>query len=473
MNLFIDRREEMDFLDQRYQSKKAEFVVIYGRRRVGKSELIKQFSKDKSSVYFLATRTTKYHHLKKFLAKISSFFGDYPPEINSWEECFDYFTKKLDKNKKIILIIDEFPYLIESNKEIPSLFQLFWDEYLKDKNVFLVLLGSSIGMMETEVLGKKSPLYGRRTGQIKLQPFKFKDVLKFYPKLPIEGVIGFYSVVGNIPLYLLEFNQNKSVLENIRDKILTKKELLNEEANFLLKEELRDPSTYQAILEAMATSTKATEIAQKAHLELHNLDRYLKILLKLDLIYKEFPVTVKKLKSKKTYYDIKDNFLDFWYKFCFPNSSLIEENPDFLVKRIIKPNLNTYIGKKFEKIGKEFLWELNRKERLPFIFTKIGRQWGKIPGAAKNKNQFEIDFCAINEKTKEILFCECKWKNKVNARKVIKELAGKVEYVQWYNKERREIYAVFAKSFNKKIKKWQGKQVCCFDLKDLKKVFRK
>jgi AAA+ ATPase superfamily predicted ATPase len=465
MNLFINREEELDFLNQRYQSKKAEFIVVYGRRRVGKSELIKQFSKGKPSIYFLATRTTKYHHLKKFLAKTSSFFEEYPPEVDTWEECFDYIAKKI-KKKKIVLVIDEFPYLIESNKEIPSLFQLFWDEYLKEKKIFLILSGSSIAMMEEEVLSKKSPLYGRRTGQIRLLPFKFRDVLKFYPKSSIENVVEFYSVVGSIPMYLLEFDQDKDVFSNIREKILAKKELLNEEVDFLLKEELRDPATYQAILEAIAVSTKTTEIAQKAHLELHNLDKYLKVLMKLDLIYKEAPVTIKKPKSRKVYYYIKDNFLDFWYGFCFPNSSLMEENPNLLAEKIIKPNLNKYVGRKFEKIGKEFLWELNRKDKLPFVFTKIGRQWGKMPGVSKDRNQYEIDLVALNEKTKEILFGECKWQEKVNPQKVLFELKKKAGYVDWNLGKRKEYYFIFAKSFTKKIK-----EACCFDLKELEKQF--
>ena len=466
MSLFIDRKNEMDFLNGRYRSEKSEFIVIYGRRRVGKSELVKQFLGDKQGIYFLATRTTKHNHLKKFLDKLSSFFGEYAPAINSWEECFDYFARKLDTKKKTVLVIDEFPYLIESNKEIPSLFQLFWDEYLKEKNVFLILLGSSIGMMETEVLGKKSPLYGRRTGQINLMPFKFSDVLEFYPSLQIEKAVEFYSVVGNIPLYILEFDQNRSVLENIKDKILSKKELLNEEAEFLLKEELRDPATYQAILEAMATSATATEIAQKAHLELHNMDKYLKVLMKLDLIYKETPIVEKKPKSRKTYYYIKDNFLDFWYRFCFPNSSLIEENPDFLLHNIIKPNLNSYIGRKFEKVCKEILWELNRKEKLPFVFTQIGRQWGRLPNEPSGKNQYEIDICAFNEKAKEILFGECKWKEKVDANLLMQELKEKSKSVVWNNDKRKEYYCIIAKSFKKK---WVDKNVLLLTIKDIQR----
>ena len=474
MNLFIDRDEELNFLNQHYAQTKAQFIVIYGRRRVGKSELVKQFIKDKEAIYFLPTKTTAPHHLQRFLEKIAFYFKEYTPQINSWEDGFKYFRQKIDSPQKLVLVIDEFPYLLEANPEIPSLFQLFWDEYLKDKNIFLILLGSSISMMEAEVLSQKSPLYGRRTGQIRLLPFHFKDAALFYPSLSIEKVIEFYAVVGNIPLYLLEFDQDKSLIQNIQDKILAQKELLYEETHFLLKEELRDPATYQAILEAIAFNTTATEIAHKAQVELHNLDKYLKVLLKLDLIYKETPVTIEKPKSRKVNYYLKDNFFCFWYRFCFPNQSLLEENPSLLLNQIIQPQLNSYTGRKFEQVCKEYLWHQNRAGKAPFSFTKLGREWGKIPKAADDKNQYEIDLCAINPKNKEILFGECKWQNEVDPVALLRLLQNKAAAVGWNKGQRKEYFILFAKSFRDKSKVNKEATNCSLiDLQELEEWSRK
>lgn len=471
MNLFIDRKEELQFLQERHASKKAEFIVIYGRRRVGKSELVKQLIKEKKGIYFLPTRTTTYHQLAQLLEQVSSYLGEYPPAISSWREGLKYIAQKLGQKEKSVLIIDEFPYLIEANGEIPSLFQFFWDEYLQKKNVLLILLGSSVGMMETEVLGTKSPLYGRRTAQIKLSPFKFKDARQFYPSLSLEKAIEFYCVAGNIPLYLLEFDERKTILENIAAKILPKKELLHEEAFFLLKEELRDPSTYQAILEAIAQETTATDIAKKAYLDLHNIDKYLKVLGRLDLIFKETPTTVAKPKSRKVYYYLKDNFLDFWYHFCFPHASLLEENPALLLEQTIKPQLPAFIGKKFEIICREWLWELQRKRQAPFLFTAVGREWGKIQGAIPGENQYEIDICAIQPKTKEILFGECKWQEKVDASEVLHQLQRKAAYVPWNIGKRKDYYIIFAKSFKSREKSPAG-NVLLVDLAEMEKIYR-
>ena len=475
MDLFIDRDEELNFLNQHYAQTKAQFIVIYGRRRVGKSELVKQFIKDKEAIYFLPTKTTAPHHLQRFLEKIAFHFKNYTPQITSWEDGFKYFLQRIDSQERLVLVIDEFPYLIEANPEIPSLFQLFWDEYLKDRNLFLIILGSSVSMMETEVLGQKSPLYGRRTGQIRLLPFKFKDAALFYPSLPIEKIIELYAVVGNIPMYLLEFDPHKSLIQNIQDKILAQKELLYEETNFLLKEELRNPATYQAILEAIAGSTTATEIANKAQVELHNLDKYLKVLLRLDLIYKETPVTIEKPKSRKVNYFLKDNFFCFWYRFCFPNISLLEENPGVLLNQIIQPQLNSYIGKKFEQVCKEYLWQQNQDGKRSFLFTKLGREWGKIPGAADHQNQYEIDLCAINPKNKEILFGECKWQKEVDPVAQLHLLRDKVAAVGWNKGQRKEHFILFAKSFRDKNKVNIKTTDDCslIDLQDLENWIRK
>ena len=456
----------MEFLEEAYADEsEPQFLVIYGRRRVGKTELMKKFIEGKPHIYFLADERGDKSNLKEIQKLFSYYLEDNlfaKAEISDWAELFGEAVKRKG-NEKLIIAIDEFPYLLKSNKGMASIFQKIWDEILPKKNVFLILTGSSISMMEKNVLGAKSPLYGRRTGQWRLKPLKLKHLHCFLPKYSLEDLIKTYAITDGIPQYLKKINPSLSFDENLKANVLKSGKFLHEETEILLREELREPSNYFNILKAISFGrNRFGEIASLTELDKSMVSKYLENLIKIHVIKKEFPATQKK-ETRNAHYIFCDNYFNFWFRFVYPNKSLIEEGRQKFLLTQISSDLNQYFSTIFEKTGQEALIETNKKQSPPFTFTKIGRWWHKDK---------EIDIVALNEKTKKILFCECKWKKNVNAEKILADLKEKSQFVQWNNEKRKEHFAVFAKSFKKKTKP-KEKNVHLFDLNDLEKAFRK
>lgn len=449
---FVDRRRELEFLEKSYTEKESSLIIIYGRRRVGKTELIKNFIINKPHVYFLADNRGDYQNLKEMQRFMGEFLQDSlfrKADIREWTELFDEFSKKI--KSKVVIVVDEFPYLITSNKAMPSLFQKIWDTNLSSKRACLILLGSSIGMMETAVLGYKSPLYGRRTGQWKVLPFRFKFLHKFFPSYSTEDLIKVFSVTDGIPAYILTMNPNISFSANLTENVFNSGSFLYQEAEILLRQELREQANYFNISRAIAAGkTKYGEIATFTGLDKTLISKYLSTLILLHVVKKDFPVTQKK-ETRNARYVFEDNYYNFWFRFVYPNKTLIEGGKIKELMDFIKPDINMYFSLIFEKVCKELLFD-----RSPIIFNKIGRWWHK---------EKEIDVIALNEKTKDILFAECKWKDKVNAERVLAKLKEKSKHVSWFNNARKEHFAVFGKSFFR-----ESEDCSCFDLKDLKKM---
>lgn len=437
---FIDRKDELKSLNDFYERKGSQFIVIYGRRRVGKTELIKEFVKNREHIYFLADDRKDEFNIRELQLKMAELLNDTlfaKAEIKDWVELFKEFSKR--NKKKIILAIDEFPYLIKANKSIPSVFQKIWDEILSKTSIYLILCGSSISMMEKEVLMKESPLYGRRTGQWLIEPIKFRYLHEFFPKYSMLDLIEAYSVLDGIPLYLLKFDSDDNVSKNIIARILKKGEFLYQEAEFLLKEELREPGNYFMILKAISFGkTKSGEIVDYTGLDKTLVSKYLDTLFKLHIVKKIYPVTSRE-KIRDTRYVFEDNYFKFWLRFVYPNKSAIEEGKMVLNKQ----EFNQYVSFVFEEVCRQYV-----SEKLKY--GKAGSWWHK---------EQEIDIVATGEKT---LFAECKWKENVDGEKVLKELKEKSKLVKYKTAE----YFVFAKSFKKKTKEM-------VDLKDLEKLFKK
>lgn len=459
MFLFINRKEELSFLEERYSEKGFEFIVIYGRRRIGKTELIKNFIKNKPHIYFLCDKTGTQSNALRFRKEVASFMSE--PEIasESFRDIFSYILSKT-KNRPVI-VLDEFSYLVEKDDAIPSVFQSIADEILKGRNIMLIICGSSMSMME-KLLGRRNPLYGRKTGHMKIDFIRFKHFKDFFPRNSTEENIKTYAILGGVPFYMDKFDKNKAAIENAREQILSKKGRLYEEVDFLLKEELREPDVYKAILSAIASgSTKVVEIAAKSGIKASDMDRYLKVLIMLGIVKREIPATERK--SKRTLYVIDDNFFDFYTLFYEPHKSEIEIGEMKNLIENLNKNFNAYAGKKFEKlIRTDALLKL-----IPFSASRIGRWWGFYREGGVRK-ELEIDIVALNDNTKEILFAECKWQDNVDAKRILSELKEKEKHVQWHNESRKEHYAIFAKSFKEKIKE---PNLLLFDLKDLEKCF--
>ncbi len=444
MSEFMDRKKEMKEINELLDSKKFEFLILYGRRRVGKTELILHVTKERKRIYYLAIGE---RNLDRFYDVCVEQFSEISSLKKDYEVIFNYL-----KDKSAVVIIDEFQNLIKEDKNILHLFQSIVDVNLKNSKLKFILLGSSVSIINSKVLGYQSPLYGRRTASIKLKPISFFDLHEFFPQFSIEDLIDIYGFADGIPHYLIKIS--KPFWQWLEEEIKQEKTFLRDEVDFLMRYEFSDPSTYKLILEAIANGkNKINEIKDFVKLQRTDISPYLKNLIEVDLIKREVPIT-ENIKSRNGRYNLNDNFLKFWFKFVYPNASSIESG--LFDVNTIKKGYSEYLGRIFEDIARQYLIA-----KSPFQFNRIGRWWYQ---------DNEIDLIAINDVTKEILFTECKWQERADAEKIIKELSNKTEFVQWNNKKRREKYAIFAKSFSKRMNNFEGKKVFCYDLRDMAKV---
>jgi len=421
---------------------------MYGRRRVGKTRLLNEFKKrnNKKILYLIADLS------ENILDVLAKQIEDKFVRFSNWEDFYEF----LYKSEYEVTIIDEFQYLYNVNKAFPTQLQRWWEKF-KERSKKIILCGSTISTIYKIAVGYGSALYGRKTYDLKIEPLKFKYIKNFFLKYTTEDLVNVYSVLGGIPRYLEEFDPKLSFWENIKNYILLPNTFLYNEPNNIFFEEFKNPAPYFSILLAISQGyRKFSEISSYSRIHGNKLTKYLIILERLDLIEKEIPITENKIKSKFTLYKIKDNFFNFWFRFVYPNKSLIELEKIDKVLGLIKEEFNEYVGFVFEDICKELLLDLK-----PIDFTRVGKWWHKDK---------EIDIIALNDQTKEILFCECKWKDKVNAEKISKELLKKANYVNWYPSERKEYLAIFAKSFKKKINEYEGRKVYCYDLVDIERV---
>jgi AAA+ ATPase superfamily predicted ATPase len=465
---FVNRKEELEFLEREFMDTGLKVIILYGRRRVGKTELINQFCKDKPHIYFLADKRGTAINAREFAANSARYFNDITPEVRNFDDAFIYILKRTE-DRKLIVTIDEFAYLVEKDDSIPSVFQKIVDVHLKGANTYLILCGSSISMMEG-ILGYRSPLYGRRTGQWKVTPLRFKDSWSFLPRYSLEEFIEAFSVVGNIPAYLLQFDDSADIYENIEKGILRRGNPLYEEVEFILRAELREPSVYMSVVEAIANGvTKVTEIANRCYINAKDIPKYLQVLQRLQLVQRVVPITERKTKTKKAIYQISDNFFRFWFRFVYPNRSDVEGGEVDRALSKIRAEFNLYVGRIFEQVCREFLEEVNHRAGLPFHFTKIGNWWGHFREDGVRK-EIEIDIVALNEDTRDILFAECKWLNKKVGINTYHNLMEKSTRVEWHLDKRKEYFALFSKAgFTPELKK---ENIILFDLKEIEKIKR-
>ncbi len=449
---FIDREEELEFLEAQNE-KRPSLTILYGRRRVGKTTLVEQFCKDKRYIYYTASESNKKEQLEEIYQVAYEELGD---ELirdlkHDWETLLRYL-----KEKDLIVVLDEFPYIIKADDSVPSKIQRLWDKELKASNLFLILTGSSISMMEDEVLSPKSSLYGRRTGQWKLEPFNFRFAKEFFPGYSFEEKVKIYSILGGVPYFLEQFDADMSIKDNIRDNILNKGSVLRNEVEFLMREEFRDPRNYYTILKSISRgNTKFSGIQNDTGINKNNLSSYLSVLRNLNLVKRRTPITKKE--SKKGKYDLEDNFFRFWFNFIFPNKSQLETKNEVLLEKIMK-DLDRFVSFVFEDVCRELS---GRK----YDTYEVGQWWYK---------EDEINIVALNERKNRILFGECKWsKNKVTF-SLLNELKEKAEKVRWKNDERKEKYALFSKNgFSDELKEYsiESDDLKLYSLDEMKSLF--
>lgn len=423
--MFIGRKAELQFLEDKYRQKDGQLIVLYGRRRVGKTETLRQFCKGKPHIFFSCRECTDKMQLKNFSEKLlreNIPARSYITEFSDWEKAFRAITELPYGDAKKLVVIDEFPYMCKGNPSIPSILQNLWDEILKDENVMLILCGSAMSFIEKEILAEKNPLYGRATGIYKMKEMGFYEAIQFFPNYSDRDKILAYAILGGIPHYLKQFDSDLTLAENIKKNILTKGCTLYSEVEFLLRQELRETPLYNSIIEAVALgNTKLNEISIKSLVDdTSKTSVYLKNLIELEIVEREFSVSdgiKEKANTNRGLYHLTDNFFRFWYAFVFTNYSELEGGDvDGVYEYAIAPQLHEFAASVFEDICQEYVREMQKANALPFRYSQMGRWWGKTTVRRKDDKrevqETEIDILAVSKHATQYLVGECKFKNK-------------------------------------------------------------
>lgn len=435
--MFIDREKELTALIKRYDGGKAELLILYGRRRVGKSELIDQFLLQKKGIRILAREESKTLQLKRVSADLAELFKDdylrHAP-FPDWDAFFLYLINRGEE--RLVIAIDEFPYLVQEEPSLPSLVQYYWDTRLSKTKIYLILSGSSISLIESQLMHYKSPLYGRRTGQILLQPFRFVDYFPYVNEM--KKAVHLYGIFGGTPAYCLIDDPTIDLEEIVCTNLLKDDAFLFRDVEFVLRMELKEPRYYYSILLSIASgNTTIGRITNDCGLEKGTVSKYLSTLADLQLVRREIPVLAD-AKSRKGVYLLNDNLFSFWFRFVYPYRKELEMGDDrYVYREFIAPELSQYLGFRFEEIVLDIFHEANRNGVFPVRFREMGRWWHK---------EEEIDIVAVDSGSDTILFCECKWQDEVSISHVITGLKKKSSQVRWGSPDRREIYCIVGRS---------------------------
>ena len=438
--MFHCRDKELHDLNKRYKKNDFECIVVYGRRRVGKTALINEFCKGKPTVFFSALNASSQENLEALSKAI--YEKDYPgaetaPVYQSFDAAFAEITRMAEE-ERVVFVIDEYPYLAKANKSISSRLQHIIDHIWKNGKLFLILCGSSMSFMEYQVLGYESPLYGRRTGQFKIQALTYKEMTAFNPNLTDEQQAFIYGITGGIPHYINKLDVDGDIDEALKENLFNTSSYLYEEPENLLKQELREPAIYNSVITAVASgASHSNEIATKVGIESPICAKYLKVLLELGILVKETPITEKA--GKKTIYSIGDNFFRFWYRFVPQNTSAISAGKiERIYDPIIKKHYPDYMGLIFEQMCREYLFLY--AEDVPVVLSDIGQWWGTDSNA---KKEVQIDIIGTPAEGNEYIIGSCKYRNTPVG---VDELELLKQYADVFGKGDKYHYYIFSKS---------------------------
>ena len=440
MSEFIDREQEMDTLEREYQRDGSSLVILYGRRRVGKTSLITNFIRNKKALFYLANEESENQNRIEFKNKAAEFIGNEllrEASISNWETIFRTVMETGFESKPVI-VIDEFQYLGRSNPAFPSIIQRIWDEILKDRSVMLILCGSLISMMESQTLSYTSPLYGRRTAQLRMKQIPFRYYHRFFPEKSRKECIELYSVTGGVPKYIESMGNAADIYSAIEQFVLNRSGYLYDEPYFLLRQEVSEVGSYFSIIRVIASGNrKLSAISSALEVKATSLTNYLKTLIDLDILEREVPVTEDDPdKSKKGLYKIKDNYIRFWFSFIYPNRSLLESgNAEVVMRKIRQGLVSNQIAYVYEDICREKMWQMNTEGKWPFHFSKIGRYWDR---------QTEIDIAALDPEENNLILGECKYHQDPIDIDVLMDLEKKAANVPWRRENRKVWYVLFS-----------------------------
>lgn len=412
MERFVDRREELERLTACYESERAAFVVIYGRRRLGKSELVRQSIVDRDdAVYYQAIESTAQNQLEHFVDVVTNTYPELRDVRRDWEALLGALG-----DRDAVVVIDEFPFLLQEDDSLPSRLQRVWDTRIQETTATLVLVGSSISVMEDEVLSGGSPLYGRRTATIDLDPLSAADVQEFVPDFDDETTITTWAIYGGTPYYLQTIDPDRPLAENVERSILSERGLLYTEPEFLLRTELRDPNTYFSILRALAHGRRTpNEIAGMAGVESRSLSSYLQKLRRLRLVERHIPVTESATSSKRGRYRLAAPLFGFWFRFVYGNQDQLRLLEGDAFETVVEPELADYVSPLFERLCQHALPKLLDRQ-----FHDVGQWWFR---------EHELDVVGLTDAG--LVAGECKFTSAPVSEGILADLERTAGEVRW------------------------------------------
>ncbi|MBP6806071.1 MAG: ATP-binding protein [Chloroflexi bacterium] len=442
---FFARNQELHLLSDLYQRPDAQFLILYGRRRIGKTALVTEWGRGLAEpyLYWMASQTSATNQLRHFSQALFQFLNptasitptfSYP----SWDAAFAEVARAAT-NRRLVVVLDEFTYVMQADPEAPSLLQKAWDHHLQDSQVFLVLMGSLAGIIQRTALDYQSPLYGRATARLKLQPLGFGALAAMLPNFNSEQRVAVYTITGGVPAYIQLFDDRLNILQNLQQRIITPANVMLSDAVFLLHEQLDDPRNYVAVLEAIAAGFHSlTDIATMAGIERSNISKYLAVLRELGYVERLTPATVRRPEqSRQGRYVITDPYLRFYYRFLAPHAAAIEQGRVKRATSLLYDHLLDFIGTHtFEELCRDWVDIVAEMGELPFLPERTGSFWSK---------QAQVDVVAVNWRSKEILLGECKWGQQDVGRDVVQALLDKTAKVVPGDFPWRVHYAFFAR----------------------------
>lgn len=437
--MFVGREDELETLEELYVSREFQMAVVYGRRRVGKTTLLDQFSRDKNPLYFTAQEESSALNLRRFSEAAYERFGmpRTAGAFGSWIDALEFVADQATRlQEPLLFVFDEFPYAATADPSLPSALQIAIDHGFKRANCCLVLCGSNEGFMEGKVLGSKSPLFGRRTAQMRLKPFDYHDATRMLPAVGPEGSLRYYATFGGTPYYLEQISDDLSYEQNVARLFFRTAGLLYGEPSMLLRQELREPALYNSVLLAIAHGATAPKaIAERAGVARESVNQYLRTLLNLGIVERVVPFGENLGTTRKSLYSIADPFFAFWYRFVGPSAEAVELGAGRAIAKEVCGGqaLPTYEGAQFERVCREWAARKNRDARLPFLATSFGRWWGPDPALRK---QVDIDLVVANVTTRQIACGECKWRGAFDETQAIEALRHRANLIRGSWKER-------------------------------------
>ena len=440
---FIGRKRELSLLDSLYNSDTFEMLIMHGRRRVGKSYLLAHFAKlhSENTIFFTGDKSSEKTNVQNFCEELKRVLkvSDFIDSFEKWSDIYSFFKDK-ELKERLVIIIDEFTYLYNSNPAYDSGLQNAIDRILKNKNIFLILCGSEVSVIEEIIDNSSKPLYGRKTAELKLLPFDYMEAREFFPNYSKEDYIKAYSILGGIPLYLKLFDDRLSVKENVIKNCLSQTGVLFNEIETLLRMELKETYFYKNIMLAInAGASTFNTIKERVDENSAKVAKYMNVLCNLGFIKKEVPCG-EKSNSRNTLYSICDNYFAFYFMFIYKKQNMLNGliSPELYFEREMNDErLNVFIGHRFETICETYLKKLFYDGKMPFFAENLGRWWGNNPVL---KKQEEIDLLALDDEN--ALICECKYTKEKFDEKQLKDLQDSALCINRANKR----YMIFSKN---------------------------